>query len=94
MIGGDRHAFFTADLKHDFARPEGPTIATEFVGTSITSDGPSEASVRKALAADPHLVYARGDKRGYATVDLDAEHCTVGFEVIDDVKDAGAPCAG
>ncbi|MET3332271.1 MULTISPECIES: alkaline phosphatase D family protein [Bradyrhizobium] len=90
VIGGDRHAFFAADLKHDFARPDRPTIATEFVGTSITSDGPSEASVRKALAENPHLVYARGDKRGYATVELDARRCTVGFEALDDVKDAAS----
>jgi alkaline phosphatase D len=88
VIGGDRHAFFAADLKQDFARPDGPTIATEFVGTSITSDGPSESSVRKALAENPHLVYARGDRRGYATVVLDARHCTVGFEALDDVRDA------
>ena len=90
VIGGDRHAFFTADLKHDFARPDGPTIATEFVGTSITSDGPSEGSIRKALAENPHLIYARGDKRGYATVELDARHCTVGFEALDDVKDGAS----
>ncbi|WP_439363469.1 alkaline phosphatase D family protein [Bradyrhizobium sp. DASA03005] len=90
VIGGDRHAFFTADLKHDFARPDRPTIATEFVGTSITSDGPSEANVRKALAENPHLLYARGDKRGYATIELDVRHCTVGFEALNDVKDAGS----
>ena len=90
VIGGDRHAFFTADLKRDDARPDGPTIATEFVGTSISSDGPSEASVRKALAENPHLRYARGDKRGYATVELDTRHCTVGFEALDDVKDAAS----
>ena len=44
VIGGDRHAFFAADLKRDFARPDEATIATEFVGTSITSDGPGPAA--------------------------------------------------
>ncbi len=87
VIGGDRHAFFAGNLKRDFAKPDEPTVATEFVGTSITSDGPGEASTRKARADNPHLAFARGDKRGYATVALDARTCTVGFEAVDDVKD-------
>jgi alkaline phosphatase D len=88
VIGGDRHAYYAADLKRDFSRPQDPTIATEFVGTSITSDGPSEGSIRNALENNPELIYARGDKRGYAVVELDDQNCTVGFEALDDVKDA------
>jgi alkaline phosphatase D len=87
VIGGDRHAFFAADLKRDFSQPGEPTVATEFVGTSISSDGPSEANVRNALADNPDLIYARGDKRGYAVVELNEQTCTVGFEALDDVKD-------
>jgi alkaline phosphatase D len=86
VIGGDRHAFFVGDLHRDFRRPEGPAIATEFVGTSITSEGPRANSMRDALAANPHLKYGRGDKRGYATVDLTPARCTVGFEALDDEK--------
>ena len=33
VIGGDRHTFFTASLKRDFAKADEPLIATEFVGT-------------------------------------------------------------
>lgn len=88
VIGGDRHAFYAAELKRDFARPQEPAIATEFVGTSITSDGPSESNLRNALSDNPDLIYARGDKRGYAVVELDEKTCTVGFEALDDVKDA------
>ena len=32
------------------------------------------------------MKYARGDRRGYATVDLTPARCTVGFEAIDDEK--------
>ncbi|KRR21537.1 alkaline phosphatase [Bradyrhizobium lablabi] len=88
VIGGDRHAYFAANLKRDFSRPREATIAAEFVGTSITSDGPGESSVRNALAGNPGLVYANGEKRGYAVVALDVRSCTVGFEALDDVKDA------
>jgi alkaline phosphatase D len=91
VIGGDRHAFFVSDLKRDFSHPGGPTIASEFVGTSITSEGPGANRTRDALKANPHLKYARGDKRGYATVELTAGHCTVGFEALDDEKRKDSP---
>lgn len=87
LIGGDRHAFYASSLKRDFAKAEEPVIATEFVGTSITSEGPGETTTRKEMADNPHLAFARGDRRGYATVELDAKACTVGFEAVDDVKD-------
>lgn len=86
VIGGDRHAFFVADLKRDFGRPGEPTVATEFVGTSITSQGPGANSMRDALSGNPHLKYGRGDKRGFATIELTAARCTVGFEALDDEK--------
>lgn len=86
VIGGDRHAFFVADLARDPAHPAAKPVATEFVGTSITSEGPGAKGLRDALAANPHVKYARGDRRGYATVDLTSARCTVGFEAIDDEK--------
>jgi alkaline phosphatase D len=86
VIGGDRHAFFVADLKRDFGQAREPVLASEFVGTSITSQGPNAASMQQALKANPQLKYGRGDKRGYATVDLTAARCTVGFEGVDDEK--------
>jgi alkaline phosphatase D len=86
VVGGDRHAFYVADLKRDFAKANEPVVASEFVGTSITSQGPSAASMQQALKFNPQLKYARGDKRGYATVDLTAARCTVAFEAVDDVK--------
>jgi phosphodiesterase/alkaline phosphatase D-like protein len=37
VIGGDIHSFWVTDLKQDFGDPNAPTVATEFVGTSVTS---------------------------------------------------------
>ena len=37
VIGGDIHSFFANDLRLDFNDPKSPMVATEFVGTSITS---------------------------------------------------------
>ena len=91
VIGGDRHAYFAANLKRDFSRPHEATIATEFVGTSITSEGPGESSMRHVIAGNPDLIYANSEKRGYAVVELDARSLTVGFEALDDVKDVHSP---
>lgn len=35
VIGGDIHSFWVTDLKPDFNDPVSPTVATEFVGTSV-----------------------------------------------------------
>jgi alkaline phosphatase D len=40
VITGDIHSFWANDLKLDFDNPDSPTVATEFVGTSVTSMGP------------------------------------------------------
>ena len=39
VITGDWHSTFVNDLKVDFKDPASPVVATEFVGTSISSNG-------------------------------------------------------
>ena len=85
VISGDVHAFWAADLRRE---PQGPAIATEFVGRAITSEGPSAASVAHMLAKNEHLRYGRADKRGYALMTLDARGCAVEFRAVDDEKNA------
>ncbi|MFO1079261.1 MAG: alkaline phosphatase D family protein [Reyranellaceae bacterium] len=87
VIGGDRHAYFVADL----ALADGRPLASEFVGTSITSQGPTEKALQEAVRANPHIKYARGDRRGFATVELTRAQCSVGFEAVDDVKVETSP---
>ena len=49
VIGGDVHSFWVCDLKPDFDDPQSPVVATEFCGTSITSQGrPRSASMPHA----------------------------------------------
>ena len=40
VLGGDVHSFWATDLEPDFADAKAPAVATEFVGGSITSQGP------------------------------------------------------
>ena len=66
VIGGDVHMHGVADLKPDFDDPDSPVVASEFVGTSITSQAAiSQKDVEEVLRENPHIKYARSDKRGY-----------------------------
>ncbi|MBZ6075352.1 alkaline phosphatase D family protein [Microvirga puerhi] len=91
VIGGDVHAFFAADLKRDFHDEKVEVLATEFCGTSITSEGPSAKGIASVRAKNPHIKYARGDKRGFAIVTLNKKRCEVGFEAVANEKERNSP---
>ena len=86
VIGGDLHSFWTTNLTPN-GTADGPVVATEFVGSSITSDGPRQELVERALANFPHLKYGRGDKRGYVAMELTTKALSAHFEAVDDVRD-------
>jgi len=86
VLSGDVHCFWAADLKRDFEVPGSPTVASEFVGGSITSQGPVDARVQAALARNPHLRYGHGGRYGYAHVALDAKAVHVSFRTVDTIK--------
>jgi len=87
VLSGDNHAFWTNDLKQT---PEGATIATEFVGTSVTSYGPPYESVAKKLPANPEVRFFESRKRGYASVEMNAERMVTRFQAISDAADPNA----
>jgi alkaline phosphatase D len=71
VLGGDVHSFWVADLKPDFDDPRSPVVATEFTGTSITSQfPPRQEEVDARLADNPHIRLANGTRRGYVRVEL------------------------
>jgi alkaline phosphatase D len=87
VIGGDVHCNWIADLKTDFDDPKSPVIATEFCGTSITSNGPSPQQIATVLAKNPHIRYGNGT-RGYMTMELTPERCTTAVRGMTNVKRA------
>jgi alkaline phosphatase D len=93
VIGGDVHANYVCDLKTDFDDPRAPVIATEFCGTSISSQGPSQKITAQHLDLNPHIKFARGDKRGYVTIALDDKHADVRLRVISNEKHTDAKVA-
>jgi alkaline phosphatase D len=86
VLSGDVHSFWAADLKRDFAAPQSATVATEFVGGSITSQGPPEARVQAAVSRTPYIHYGRSGRYGYAHVTLDAKAAHVSFRAVDAIK--------
>jgi alkaline phosphatase D len=96
VISGDVHSFFASDLRSDFYRPASPAnpvLATEFCGTSVTSNSRPQARTEQYLAMNPHIAYGRSDRRGFAVMDLTPDHATVLFQGLDDVKSASSAMA-
>jgi alkaline phosphatase D len=91
VITGDIHSHWVADLTEDPGSPLSRTVATELVGTSITSSGlpaGTNAAVRAALLpTNPHIRFVEGERRGYALVELTRDVWRTSYRVIDSVDD-------
>jgi len=87
VLGGDVHANYVADLKANFDDPRAPVLATEFCGTSISSQGLPQARVDQALAFNPHVQHARTDQRGYVRFTLQAQQLQATLLVVADGRD-------
>jgi alkaline phosphatase D len=91
VIGGDVHMSVVADLKTDFNDPGAPVVATEFVGTSITSQGLAQKRLETWRADNPHIRYANSTRRGYTTIELTARRSTAQLRTVADVTDPASP---
>jgi len=90
VLGGDVHAGIVADLKVNFDDAKSPVMATEFVGTSITSQGPGAKFTEAALQRNPHLKFYNGTQRGYMTFDVTPARCNARMRTLSNVADAQA----
>lgn len=69
-LGGDLHRHVAARLRADPSDLRSPVLASEFVCTSLTSRGASEAASELVLRSNPDLLHVRGDERGYMLMTL------------------------
>ncbi len=88
VLGGDVHCFYVADLHRRCDDPRSPLAATEFVGTSITSESRPQDWIDKAMRENPHVRYGNGEHRGYLRLDLGARSLQADLIAVDDVHDA------
>lgn len=86
VLGGDVHAHYVADLKVDYDDAKAPVVASEFCGTSISSNGMAQSRVTAALPHNPHLHHARSDQRGYVSFTLDAKRLQAQLHAVLDPK--------
>jgi alkaline phosphatase D len=94
LITGDWHSTFVHDIKLDFARPESPTVATEFVGTSISSNGDVPVYgpyYGPMIDANPHIRFFDGDRRGYVRCSLDRHRWLTDLRMVSTVSRSDAP---
>lgn len=90
VLGGDVHTFYATELRADFKRPasnNNPVIATEFVGTSVTSSSRPQQRTAQYVEMNPHIRYGRSDRRGYMLVALTPKETHVQFMGLDEVRD-------
>ncbi len=92
VITGDNHANWVNDLRTNDLRPKSPVVATEFVGTSITSGGDgSDGRIRAAayMAENPGVRFFN-DQRGYVRCTITPSEWRSDFRVVHDVTKPGA----
>lgn len=85
FFGGDIHSFWTTDLQ-----VANKTVATEFVGTSVTSDGPPYEAFKAILPLNPHVRFFDSRQRGYVSVTLGQRQMETRFQVVSDCRDPAA----
>jgi alkaline phosphatase D len=92
VVGGDIHSFRVNQLRRDFDDPASPVVASEFVGTSITSQSGSQESLNKLLPENPHVLLADSRFRGYVRVELNQKQCRADLRTMESVQQRDAPC--
>jgi alkaline phosphatase D len=87
VITGDVHSNWICDLRADWRNMKDPIVATEFVGTSITSGGdgmdmpPAAAAY---LKDNPHVNFY-SNQRGYVACTMNESKFTADYKVLDKV---------
>jgi len=93
VLTGDIHCSWVNDLKVDFDRPDAPVVATEFVGTSLSSGGDGQdqhEGVPQILAENPFVKFYNG-QRGYVRCTVTPERWVADYRVVPFVTRPDAP---
>jgi alkaline phosphatase D len=94
IITGDWHSTFVNDIKKNFDRPDSPIVATEFVGTSISSNGDVPVYgpyYGPMIKFNPHIKFFDGDRRGYVRCTVTPDVWRTDFRMVRSVLRRDAP---
>jgi alkaline phosphatase D len=92
VITGDAHEHNVRNVPPSYELLDGAPVATEFVGTSISSEWDPNPEIlrRGGDANNPHILFVN-NRRGYVRVHVDAERWTSEFRVVQTIYDRAAP---
>jgi alkaline phosphatase D len=94
VMTGDAHEHSVRNVPRDYRALDGPPIATEFVGTSISSEG-DQLPHQTTFGGDPdnpQLLFFN-NQRGYVRVLLGPESWTNEFRVVESVRTPTSPAS-
>ena len=93
VVTGDIHSNWVSDLKVQWKDEKAPVVASEFVGTSISSGGDGmdvQPSTQDWYRENPHLKMYNS-RRGYVLMTLTAQQCRADYRIVPFVTKPGAP---
>lgn len=93
VLTGDIHSNWVNDLQVDSADPQSPVVATEFVGTSISSGGngaPTRSDTPGVLADNPFVKFYNSE-RGYVSCVVTPKQWQAHYRTVEYVTRPGAP---
>jgi alkaline phosphatase D len=93
VLGGDVHSFNVNRLKADFDNPDSPIVASEFVGTSLTSQAWAQDRLNQYLPDNPHMLLVDSRHRGYVRVDVTPARWTADLRAMASVQTRDAGCS-
>jgi len=91
VLGGDVHSFFANELRPDFRDPLSPVVASEFVGTSISSDGLPYERFAELLPDNPHVKFFDSRQRGYVRCEITRDRWLTDFRMVESVREPSSP---
>ncbi len=93
VLTGDIHSNWVNDLKVDFDRDDDPVVATEFVGTSMSSggNGIADPPAKAAILSNNPFVRFFNAERGYVSCTVTPQRWQSDYQVVEYVDRPGAP---
>jgi alkaline phosphatase D len=94
IVTGDWHSTFVNDILRDFDDPSSPVVASEIVGTSISSNGDGEVYgpyYGPMIQFNPHIRFFDGDRRGYVRCRVGRSQLRAELRTVSTVSRPDAP---
>ena len=85
-LGGDVHATYVNNLVGNFDDPKAKLLATEIVGTSISSPSWPQVATDRIMSYNPHITFGKSDLRGYTLLEVDGARAMAHMRVIDNAR--------